>query len=149
MQRLVNRATFFQSISHRFLRPLGPSQVNEVEMPALRALDAIADLLRFDLHCEHRVRPRARLVVISGSNVTAFRALPQDIHSLFTLANNFFCDSFNVNSFLQILSNIKRTVRSPKEIDDLLIVDLNERAFDDVIDSCLRDLLFNAFEQMF
>lgn len=62
------------------------------------------------------------------------------------MANGFFSDSFNINSFLEILSDVQRTAGRPKQINNLFIVDFNKRALNNIIDSDFTNLFFDALK---
>lgn len=102
MKRFINRATFLQAISIRFLCSLRSCQINKMKVSIFPRLDTMLPVLRLYFHGEDRMRSRAALIVEGWANMSTFRSLLQNFHCIITASNGFFTDSLDIDTLFQI-----------------------------------------------
>lgn len=67
-------------------------------------------VFRLDLHSKYRMAPWAGLVVTGWTHVSASWPFYKNLQSLWTPENRLLRDSFDINPFFNILSDLKVTI---------------------------------------
>ena len=147
MQRFINWAAFLEPVSDGFLCSFWTGQIDKMKVSTFHAFYTVVHAGGINLHGENRMRSGACFIITGRPHMSSFWSFPENFQCIITLVDELLSDSFNIYSLFQILSDIESAVL-PKQIDDLFIIDFDERALDHILHTFLANLSFNRFKQM-
>jgi len=141
VQGFVYAAALFQALAVYLLGALGAGQVDEVEVTDFCVDHPILGVFRLDLHRENRVTSRTSLIIARRPHMPPLGPLLQYIKRLILFKNSLLRDPLHIDPLLDILPDLQvAVILGIQEINDLFVVDLQERAPDDILGLGFPDL---------
>ena len=123
------------------LGALGAGQVDEVEVTDFCVHHSIIRVFRLNLHRENRVTPRAGLIIARRPHMPPLRPFLQNIKRLIPLEDSLLRDPLHIDPLLDILPDLQvAVILGIQEINNLFVVDFQERAPDDILGLGFPDL---------